>query len=422
MSADVSLRTDVDQDGRATVDLDHMSPEFSAHSHALLREMHEKCPVAWSEHHGGVWIVSDYDAVAEVAGDDDRFSSHHDLADPGSPYRGISIPETQEFMGFIEMDPPGNMKFRKPWQKWFSPGASERMLPRMRQVAAAVLDRCIESGRIDLVRDFASPVPAILVLEYLGLPIGDWQRIADDIHSLVSTPPSDPRWAEYAQGWVRIGEQVTVEIEARRKEPRDDLLSAMVHLEIDGEPYPDDLLHGDVMDFISGGVDTTTALTSFALLHLGRHPEDKQRLIDDPALRHAACEEFLRFFSPITSLARTVTRDTVLAGQQLRAGDRMLVFWSGANIDEKEFADADTVKIDREPNRHTAFGLGVHRCIGSNFARADFHAMLDEVLDRIPDYTIDESSVAQYPGIGIVNGYSTIGATFTPGARTGARL
>lgn len=406
--------------GRACVGFEHMSSDFAARSHEIFRSLHQKCPVAWSEA-GNYWVVSGYDAVAEVAGDDARFSSHHDF-DPASPFDGASIPPSTQNMGFIEMDPPRNQKFRKPWQRWFSPRMSQRHEPRMREVAAAVLDRVIENGRMDLVKDFASPVPAIIVLEYLGLPTDDWESISDAVHSYVFTAPTDPNYPSVLAGWTNLSDSIAEEIKSRRARPRDDLLSAMVHAEIEGEEYTDELLRGDMMDFVSGGVDTTTAWVSFTLLYLSRNPAARQLLIDEPQRRVAAGEELLRYFSPITSLARTVTRDTTLGGQHLKAGERVLLCWGGANLDESEFPHAEDIILDRSPNRHAAFGLGSHRCIGSNFARSDYLVMLDEVLRRIPDYEIDESTVRQYPGIGVVNGFISMEASFTPGPRTGARI
>jgi cytochrome P450 len=402
---------------RAEVDVDHMSLDFARNSHEILQSMHGRCPVAWSNHHGGYWLVTDYKHVAEVARDDRRFSSVHEVADPSSPLRGVGIPEAAQHAGFIEMDPPLHTRFRKPWQSWFAPAATRRFEPRMRELARARCDDVIESGRIDLVHDYAAPVPALVVLEYLGLSTENWRETSDAIHSLLSTHPADPRFPEMVKGWHKIGAQVRVEMDDRRSRPRGDLISSMIHTEIDGEAYPEDLLHGDIMDFIAGGVDTTTALASFAFLYLGRHPDERQLLIDEPMRRDAACEEFLRYFSPITAIARTVTEDAQLGDQSLRKGERVMICFAGANLDESEFPRAEEVILDRFPNRHSAFGLGVHRCIGSNFARADFRAMLDEVLERIPDYRIEESTVQQYPAIGKVNGYLSIEATFTPRKR-----
>jgi cytochrome P450 len=415
------IRALTDSSSRAEIQFDHMSADFSRRSTEIFQHMHEKCPVAWSEAHGGYWVVSDYASVSEVSRDDARFSSHHDL-DPESPYDGPVIPPAPEFMGFIEMDPPRSMLYRKPWQRWFSPTAVRRREARMQEVAAAVLDRVAESGQLDLVRDFASPVPAILVLEYLGLPVDDWELMADRIHSYLTASPSHPRFAEYAEGWRCVSSFVRDEVEKCRKSPRNDLLSEMVRVKVEGEPYSTDALHADVLNFVAGGVDTTTAVTSSALLYLGRNPEQRQLLVDEPDRRRLACEEFLRYFTPLTTLARTVTEDTELAGQTMRKGDRVLICWAGANLDGTEFTRPEEFLLDRSPNRHTSFGLGVHRCIGSSFARAEFLVMMNEILDRIPNYEIEEASVQRYETTGLINGYASIRARFEPTEASGRTI
>jgi cytochrome P450 len=169
---------------------------------------------------------------------------------------------------------------------------------------------------------------------------------------------------------------------------------------------------------ISGGVDTTTSLTGQALMWLDQHPDDRSALVEDAALLHLATEEFLRAFCPVTSLARTVLSDTEISGHRVRAGERIMLPWYAANRDPEVFPDPDEVQLDRFPNRHTSFGLGVHRCVGSNLARASFKSLLTGILRRLPDYQIDLAGSAFYPAIGINSGWSKLPATFTPGARS----
>jgi cytochrome P450 len=168
-----------------------------------------------------------------------------------------------------------------------------------------------------------------------------------------------------------------------------------------------------------GGLNTTAALTSLSLHHLATHPEDRQLLIDHPELHGSATEEFLRYFSIQRSNTRTVTQDIELAGQRLCRGDRLLINRLSANRDEKVFDRPDEVVLDRDENPHLAFGLGPHRCIGSNVARLMFRVMLSEVLTRIPDFEIDEKRVVPYDGSPSIAGILELPATFTPGAVIG---
>jgi cytochrome P450 len=170
---------------------------------------------------------------------------------------------------------------------------------------------------------------------------------------------------------------------------------------------------------IFGGVDTTTGLIGSALEWLARHPEERDRLREHPGLIPRATEEFLRYFSPVQALARTATRDCVVGGRQVRAGERLLLSWASANFDEDAFDRPDEVVLDRSPNRHQAFGVGIHRCLGSNYARVEFAVVLEEVLRRLPDYAIDGTAARRYPSIAVVNGWVTLPATFTPGTPQG---
>jgi cytochrome P450 len=168
-------------------------------------------------------------------------------------------------------------------------------------------------------------------------------------------------------------------------------------------------------NLIGGGVDTTTSQTSLTFRHLGMHPELRWQLIENPTLYATATDEFLRYFSVNQQLSRTVTRDVALCGQQLRRNDQLVISWFAANHDEEEFQRADQVQLDRTPNRHLAFGLGPHRCIGSHLARVMFEVMVKAVLERIPDYVVDVDRVHEYLGNPSMTGLGRLPVTFTPG-------
>jgi cytochrome P450 len=172
-------------------------------------------------------------------------------------------------------------------------------------------------------------------------------------------------------------------------------------------------------NLVGGGLDTTTSLTSLSLLHLGTHPEDRRRLIDEPGLVHGATEEFLRFFTVNETLTRTVTADVELGGQQLARGDHLMMSWLSANRDESVFDRPDEVILDRAPNPHLAFGSGPHRCIGMHMARTMFQVLIREVLTRIPDYEVDLDRTQLYAGNPELNGVVRMPVRFTPGPRLG---
>ena len=210
------------------------------------------------------------------------------------------------------------------------------------------------------------------------------------------------------------------EVAARRREPRDDLLSQLIHEEVEpGSTLSDDEVVSVLWNLVGGGLDTTTSLTSLTLHHLDERPELRQQLIDRPELLGAATEEFLRFFSVNETLTRTVTRDVELGGQELRRGDHLMLSWLSANRDESAFERADEVVLDRAPNPHLAFGVGPHRCIGMHMARTMFQVLVREVLTRIPDYKVDRDATRFYEGNPELNGVVQMPATFTPGPRLG---
>jgi cytochrome P450 len=208
-------------------------------------------------------------------------------------------------------------------------------------------------------------------------------------------------------------------VAARRADPGDDLTSFLVQFEFDGKRLDDTQLLDILWNLIGGGVDTTTSLTALSLLHLGTHPDLRRQLIDRPELYRTAADEFLRYCSVNKQLSRTVSRDVVLGGQQLRRNDRVLISWIAANHDEREFDRPGEVVLDRSPNHHVAFGLGPHRCIGAPLARVMFGVMVKGVLDRIPDYEIDLDGVHQYTANPTMTGLGKLPVTFTPGVSRG---
>ncbi len=253
----------------------------------------------------------------------------------------------------------------------------------------------------------------------MGLPYDNWQLYANLFHSVMAVSQDSD---EYARAIAEVPAMMDGLLEfaaTRRTDPHDDLTSFLVQFEFDGKRLDDNQLLDILWNLIGGGVDTTTSLTSLSLLHLGTHPELRQQLIDRPELYRTAADEFLRYFSVNQQLSRTVTRDIVLGGQRLRRNDKLIISWLAANHDEHEFDRPGEVVLDRAPNRHLAFGLGPHRCIGSQLARVMFEVMVKAVLDRISDYRVDAGGVHEYLGNPSMTGLGKLPVTFSPGASRG---
>ena len=402
-----------------TVDFDHHSPEHAATWQERYAQLRTQCPVAHSPNHDGFWVITRYEDIANVSRDDDTFASGHDITGDGNGYGGISIPEPPFRTAPIELDGADFTATRKLLSPAFSPKSSLAWEPYTRASVTAHLDAVIESGNIDLVYDFGAPVPAKLTMRFLGLPEEDWSRYALPFHELMSEPGSDRHGAAiHAMGEFMGG--LYGEIVARREQPADGYISFLLQCELDGEPLTDERMLEIVFLVIAGGVDTTTSLFSLGAEWLSQHPTERQALVDYPEQVPRAIEEFLRYFSPVQANARTVTRDTEIQGCPLSAGDRLLLPWAAANHDPEAFDEPSQMQLDRFPNRHTAFGLGAHRCLGSSLGRMQLRVMFEELLRRIPDFQVLADRTERYPSVGITNGLMTLPATFAPGTRIGS--
>jgi cytochrome P450 len=410
-------RPDVTDD--VVVDFDHHSNAFNLNQQTLNAELRQRCPVAWNENYGGFWFLSSYAAVSQSARDGDTFAHKYEPdAEDGVNYQGemgVPRPEGQPALGIGEVDGPYHLALRHALAPFLSPGAVEKLRPFMEQSAHWFLDQKSKDGEMDLVLDYASPVPAILTMKLMGLPYDNWHLYATLFHSVMAVPQGSDEYTNAIAKVPAMMEEVLEYASTRRANPKDDLTSFLIQFEFDGKRLDDEQLLNILWNLIAGGVDTTTSQSALTLLHLGTHPELRQQLIDHPELHRTAADEFLRYFSVNRTLSRTVTRDVELGGQRLRKNDKVIISWLAANHDEREFHRAEEVLLDRAPNRHVAFGLGPHRCIGSHLARVMSEVMVKAVLDRIPDYEVDHSGVHHYMGNPAMTGLGTLPVSFTPG-------
>jgi cytochrome P450 len=408
---------------RAVVDLDHHSQTYLDQRLSTWSEL-RRCPVAYSQAHGGFWVVSGYPAVAQVARDEETFTSVFRRGESGGVdcigIAGIPRPRGIPAAGIAEVDGRLHQALRRVMNPFMVPAAVAELEPLMRSLTTWCIDRRIESGSIDLVVDLASPVPAVITMKTIGLSLDAWETYSEVFHAMVAHRPGEEPWQTAMAKVPAMMAGLLEEAEDRRRRPRSDLLSALVELTLeDGSRLDDDQVGAVLWNLVGGGLDTTTSLTALALLHLAGHDDQRRRLASEPELLPLATEEFLRYFSVNETLSRTVTRDVELGDQQLVAGDSLLLSWLSANHDESEFDAPDQVILDRSPNRHLAFGVGPHRCIGMHAARTMFGVMVSEVLRRLPDYRVDTSAVRRYSGNPTLTGLVSLPATFTGGPKAG---
>jgi cytochrome P450 len=404
------------EDAVPVVDLDHHSPDFAENAEAILRELRERAPVAWSTMYDGFWVVTGYEGNHEVLKHPEVFTSARWPTDTGMG--AIAIPQTPSpLMLPLEVDPPVHSGVRGLLNPLLSPRATQQLAPRIAHWVKHHIDNIIEAGEGDLLYDVTGPVPVSVTVEWLGYPWERAREAANAVHQSVGFPDGSPEKTQGIEGLMKMVMDLVEVVQQRRVDPRDDAISALVSSELDGEPVDDDTVVGLCMTLIAGGVDTTTSLTASALVHLQRDRELRQRLIDEPDLLVPATEEFLRWYAPVTSIARTVTQDAQLGGCPVHAGDRVLVCRDSANFDPAQFEDPEEFIPDRFPNRHVSFGLGPHRCVGSHIGRLMFQEMITQILARMPDYEIDLGALRQYPDRSFVQGWVSLPARFTPGTR-----
>ena len=403
------------------VDFDHRSREYMENWRDIYDSMRKACPVAHSNAHSGYWVPTRYDDLVKVGLDDDLYSSFNDVENNHAGGGGINIPPLEVHGGIIEEDPPTSTEQRKLIASFFTPSKVKELSPWFHEITTRAIDAFIERGECDFVTDLATVVPLQFTFKLVGMEVKDLELYRNAYHKQTYVPSDSPEAAEMVEAFNTIHGEIVEAIADRRRSPREkDFVTTLCQATMFGEPLDEKTICGIVHVTLAGGIDTTANFLSGTLVLLQERPDLRQWLIDNPALVPLATEEFLRYLTPAQAVARTVTTDHMLGECQLHAGDRMLVPWAAGNFDPAKFENPRELRLDRSPNPHLAFGVGSHRCIGMNFARAEFQTMLSEVLRRMPDYQIDLDRVRRYPNIGQVNGVISAPATFTPGPRLGA--
>jgi cytochrome P450 len=405
---------------------DRNAAEYRSQFKDITEEMHAKCPMAWTETYGGHWVAAGSNEVFELARCP-AVSNDHDINNERRGYGGISIPKARRVSmvrgGILEMDDPEHRIYRNVLNPYLSPAAVRRWEPFIHDVTRACLDEKIEGGSIDFVDDLANIVPAVLTLAMLGIPLKKWNLYSEPVHAAVYTPEHSPDIERVTAMHREMGLDMVNNMIEIRENPRPGIVNGLLQLRIDGEPAPDLEILGNLGLVIGGGFDTTTALTAHSLEWLSEHPDERELLSKNrDTLLDPATEEFLRYFTPAAGDGRTFSDDVELNGNKFKEGERLWISWAMANRDPSVFADPDDVILDRKGNRHFSFGIGVHRCVGSNVARTVFKSMLTAVLDRMPDFHCDPDGAVHYECIGVIQGMRNLPATFTPGPTVGAGL
>jgi cytochrome P450 len=392
-----------------TIDFDHHSSDHAADPYPLYSKYRSSCPVAWSGHHDGYWVLFDYASVYAAARDDDTFRSGPSSSIPVLPTPRPLIP--------METDAPETQKWRRMLYEEFSPKAVAELEPFIYEVGHALIDEFVERGECDYIADFATPLPAQVILRMLGFDETRWATFAGWVHDIVHGMETEPEQAFLAA--VSLYGEINDAIEARRADGlRSDVVSKLMTSTFDGQPVCDEDIADYVLLLIFGGLDTTTASLGNAMVRMHQQPTLREQLLARPELIPNAVEEFLRYDSPLQCVGRNISRDVEIGGHTLKAGDRALLVWASANRDEAQFPRADEIDFERAENRHLSFIVGLHRCLGSNLGRAMFRIMLELLLERTPDFELtDDPDGHRFADAGNVYALTALPVRFTPGKR-----
>jgi cholest-4-en-3-one 26-monooxygenase len=322
----------------------------------------------------------------------------------------------------IAMDDPGHLLRRKLVNAGFT---RKRVKDRESSIATlcdALIDAVCERGECDFVWDIAAPLPMAVIGDILGVLPNEREtflRWSDDMMNFLSSTTEQTDFQVSIDAFAAYADYMTSMITARKAEPTDDLVSVLVHAEVDGEKLADHEIINEVLLLLIGGDETTRHTLSGGTAQLLRHAEQHQRLVNDLTLLPNAIEEMLRWTAPVKNMARTMTADVEFHGTQLKQGEKMILLFESANFDEAVFGDPENFRIDRYPNNHMAFGFGTHFCLGNQLARLELSMMQERLLQRLPNMRLASEDPLPLRPANFVSGLEKMPVTFTPSAPVG---
>jgi cytochrome P450 len=373
-------------------DFDVLSPEYVADPFSIWDELRQVCPVAHTDRRGSTWLPTTYEDVVALAHDVEHFSSLKISVIPVA--ESGEAPVLQYGLPPISADPPLHTWTRRLLLPWFSHRRVEGYEPMTRALCAELVDSFVGDGSVDAARDYAQQIPVRVIAAILGVPSSLSETFTGWVRDILEFADDPERRQRGGKGLIEF---FVNEVALRKTEPGDDLLSELLHSQIDGKPVDESVVLGVAALVLIAGVDTTWSAIGSSLWHLAMHPDDRHRLAGDPDAMPLATEELLRAYSPVT-MARVVTEDTEFGGCPMKAGDKVLLNFPAANRDPAAFEDAGRVVLDRQLNRHVAFGSGIHRCAGSNLARMELRVALEEWLKRIPEFRLADGAEITWAG------------------------
>lgn len=376
---------------------DHHDPEFVAHPHPVLAEIRERHPILHSDRHGGFWLLSRYEDVAQAAIDWQRFTSSvvgTTVIPPSQPRDYPQLP--------IELDPPKHTLYRSIVNGIFAKSRVEALRADLHAMAGSLLRPIAARGRGDFVSEFATPMSLGTLGMFMGLPIedqpkwGDWVRrmFEGSINDLDEQKRAGTEFDDYLDGLI----------EERKRNRREDFISLLLDTEVEGHRLTDLEIRGFGVVMLMAGHETTAGAMSMTVKFLAEEPDVRRRLFGEPVLIPSAVNEFLRLFPSIQIFCRNAAEGLELYGERISEGEVVALAYAAANRDPREFPDPDSCILDRKPNKHVTFGYGHHMCLGANVARLEMAVILTEVAHMIPKFILDPAAPALWRARGDVRG------------------
>lgn len=368
-------------------DWDHHNPVWVENPYPIWSELRSQCPVAHTDRYNdGTWLPLRFDDLSQIAHDTDSFSSQHDGLTAGGTVERLRFPP-------IHNDPPEHHELRRAVLPFFAPKRIEMWEPILSSHCEELMAVIVARGNGDAALDYAQHIPVTAIAAILGVDPEDGDQFRRWIVEFLEVGARDPEVR--AKATAELQAYMRRAIQQRRAEPADDLISHLLLSEVDNEPLDDDTIERMLILQLIAGIDTTWSSIGAALWHLATHDDDRRRLVAEPELIPTAVEEFLRAYAPV-NVVRRVAQDVTVRGVDMHPGDSVLMTFPIACRDPEIFERPDEVIIDRQRNRHPAFGLGIHRCLGSNLARLEMNVAVATWLQKAPDFTLAEDADVEW--------------------------
>ena len=396
-------------------DFDIFDPGYVKDPAPIWDELRSGCPIAHSERWGGAWMATKYDDLRELVRMVPELSSRSPAVVPLPPgMREEAIAEAKMYGSEnppITADPPEHKAYKQLILPFFTPTAVEGYRKFTEDLAHQLIDRIVDKGVGDAAEDFAQQIPPRVIAQMLGIDPARGDDFTEWTRGVIELGQTDPKARREYRAIIRdfFAEMIT----QRRAKPADDMISRLIDAEIDGKPLSDHTIQGVCFLLLVAGIDTTWSSIGSSLWHFAGHAGDRRRLAGDPELFPTAIEEMLRFYAPVM-MARKVTKHVEIGDKVLCPGDKMILNFPAGNRDPDIFDRPDEVMLDRERNRHVAFGLGIHRCAGSNLARMEMDVALRAWFERIPEFELSDPDAVTWAG-GQVRGPRSVPVRFPVG-------